>query len=62
MTDDIVTNAIPITNGPDWGVPSGPGIGVEVDEDKLDRYRRLFESRGQFQPYDPVLIGKDLYR
>jgi glucarate dehydratase len=62
MTDDIVTNEIPITHGPDWGVPSGPGIGIEVDEQKLDQYHRLFESRGQFQPYDPALIGKDLYR
>jgi len=61
MTDDIVVNEIPISKGPDWGVPSGPGIGVEIDEQKLDQYHRLFKSRGQFQPYDPALIGKDLY-
>jgi L-alanine-DL-glutamate epimerase-like enolase superfamily enzyme len=62
MTDDIVTEEIPITNGPEWGVPEGPGIGVDVDPEKLGRYHELYLERGQFQPYDPALIGKDLYR
>lgn len=62
MTDDIVVDEIPIAAGPDWGVPAGPGIGIEVNPEKLARYHRLFLDRGQFQPYDPVLIGADLYR
>ncbi len=62
MTDDIVTETIPITNGPDWGVRRGHGIGVEIVEDKLGKYHELFHKRGQFQPYDPVLIGTELYR
>lgn len=62
MTDDIVTEEIPITNGPEWGVPEGPGIGVDIDPEKLSRYHALYLERGQFQPYDPGLIGKDLYR
>lgn len=62
MTDDIVTEEIPIANGPDWGVPEGPGIGVDVDLEKLARYHEFYLERGQFQPYDPALIGKDLYR
>jgi glucarate dehydratase len=62
MTDDIVTEEIPITNGPEWGVPEGPGIGVDIDPEKLARYHALYLERGQFQPYDPGLIGKDLYR
>jgi L-alanine-DL-glutamate epimerase-like enolase superfamily enzyme len=62
MTDDIVTETIPITNGPDWGVPAAAGIGVDIDLDKLRKYHDLFRARGQFHPYDPKLLGTELYR
>ncbi len=61
MTDDIITETLPIVHGPDWGVPQGHGIGVEIDEAKLAKYHELYRKRGQFQPYDPVLIGSELY-
>jgi len=61
MTDDIVVDTIPITNGPDWGVPDKPGIGVEVNLTKLARYHELYRERGQFLPYDPNLLGTELY-
>lgn len=61
MTDDILTDTIPITHGPDWGVPGGCGIGVEVDEDKLRTYHGLFLRRGQFTPYDPATLNTPLY-
>ena len=38
------------------------GIGIEVDENKLGKYHELYLSHGQFQPYDPSLIGTDLFR
>jgi L-alanine-DL-glutamate epimerase-like enolase superfamily enzyme len=62
MTDDIVTETIPITFGPDWGVPQGHGIGVEIDQQKLAKYHELYQKHGQLQPYDPLLIGTELYR
>jgi len=62
MTDNIVEHTIPITHGPDWGVPDKPGIGVDIDESKLARYHELYEKQGQFPPYDPALLGTDLYR
>ena len=61
MTDDILTDTIPITHGPDWGVPGGCGIGVEVDEEKLQTYHELFLQRGQFTPYDPATLNTPLY-
>jgi L-alanine-DL-glutamate epimerase-like enolase superfamily enzyme len=61
MTDDIIVGTVPIAHGPNWGVPSGVGIGVEVDEEKVGKYHELFRSRGQFLPYDPELIGTNLY-
>lgn len=57
MTDDIVVEAIPITKGPDWGVPDKPGIGVDIDLTKLARYHELYRQRGQFLPYNPDLLG-----
>ena len=62
MTDDIVVDTIPITNGPNWGVPEKPGIGVEIDLTKLAKYHQLYRERGQFVPYDPGLLGTELYR
>ena len=62
MTDDIVADTIPITHGPNWGEPDKPGIGVDIDESKLARYHELYEKQGQFPPYDPSLLGTDLYR
>lgn len=62
MEDDILREPIPIASGPDWGVPEGCGLGIEVDEGKVARYHELYRQRGQFTPYDPALIGTDLSR
>ena len=61
MQDDILRTPIPIATGPDWGVPEGPGLGIEIDEDKLGKYHELYLARGQFLPYDPALVGSKLY-
>jgi L-Ala-D/L-Glu epimerase len=61
MTDDVIAETLPIASGPDWGVPAGSGIGVEVDQEKLGKYHELYLSHGQFQPYDPSLIGKTIF-
>lgn len=57
MQDDILKEPIPIACSPDWGVPVGAGLGIEVDEEKLGKYHEQYRSRGQFLPYDPKLIG-----
>jgi L-alanine-DL-glutamate epimerase-like enolase superfamily enzyme len=51
--DDIVKEPLPIASGPDWGVPTGNGLGIEIDQDKLAHYHELYRQRGQFLPYDP---------
>lgn len=60
MRDDILTEPVPIADGPDWGVPDGCGIGVDIDPEKLGKYHELYLEHGQFTPYDPVLIGAEL--
>lgn len=61
MQDDILKTPIPIAMQPDWGVPSGPGIGIEVDEEKVAKYHELYRQRGQFVPYEPKLVGTAIY-
>jgi len=57
MEDDILTEPLPIASGPRWGVPRGAGLCVEVDEEKVRKYSRLYESRGPFVPYRPEMFG-----
>jgi len=38
MTDDLLTEPLAIAGG-ELAVPSGPGTGVQIDPDKLARYR-----------------------
>lgn len=51
MGDDILTEALPIAQGPMWGRIERPGLGVDVDEDKLRRYHEAYLRDGQFLPY-----------
>jgi glucarate dehydratase len=51
MADDILTERIPIADGPRWGRIDKPGLGVEVDEDKLMRYHEAYRQFGEFPTY-----------
>jgi glucarate dehydratase len=57
MRDDVLKTSLPIATGPDWGVPEGAGLGVEVDEAKVALYHDEYRRRGQLLPYDPSGIG-----
>jgi len=50
MEDDILTQRLPIADGPDWGLIEGAGLGVEVDEDRLRRHAETYRRHGQFLP------------
>jgi glucarate dehydratase len=53
MQDDVLTKALPITHGPKWGLPSGVGLGIEIDEQKVGIYHEYYREQGQFLPNDP---------
>ena len=54
QTDDIITEPFVYRNGC-MTVPDGPGLGVTLDRDKLDRYHRLYlEQGGISEFYDPA--------
>jgi L-alanine-DL-glutamate epimerase-like enolase superfamily enzyme len=59
MEDDILTQALPIASGPKWGVPDGPGLSVEVDEDKVEHYHQFYLEHGQFLPYQPQMFDEN---
>ena len=54
MEDDILTEPMPIADGPSWGRIDGPGLGVEVDEDKVAQYHEDYRKHGDF----PTYVGK----
>jgi glucarate dehydratase len=59
MEDDILTARLPIADGPSWGRVDGPGLGIEVDEDKVARYHEAYRRDGQFLPYRHDKAGSD---
>ena len=48
LADDIVKMPVPIMTGPRWGMIDGPGLGVEVDEDKVRRYHEGYKRLGEY--------------
>jgi glucarate dehydratase len=59
LTDDIIEGGkMKYVNGA-IAVPAGPGLGVKLDEDKMRRYEKLFEEKGDYyarfhaDPYRP---------
>jgi glucarate dehydratase len=59
MQDDVLEEPLPIATGPEWGVPGGPGLGVKVDEAKVQKYHRLYTERGQYLPYQPAMFRRE---
>ncbi len=51
MQDDILSQQLPIARGPRWGLIEAPGLGIEIDEDKLRHYCRVHAHDGQFLPW-----------
>ncbi len=53
MADDVVTEPVRIVDG-HIEVDDRPGLGVELDDDKLARYHEAFLSAGYSSPYGNV--------
>jgi glucarate dehydratase len=51
MEGDILKQPIPIASGPKWGRIEKPGLGVEVDEERLALAHEAYLRDGQFIPY-----------
>ncbi|MGH3733888.1 MAG: mandelate racemase/muconate lactonizing enzyme family protein [Acidimicrobiales bacterium] len=51
MEGDVIAQRLPILDGPTWGTPSAPGLGVAVVEDALGAAAQAFARDGQFWPF-----------
>lgn len=51
LKDDIIKGGPFRYEGGSIAVPDGPGLGVELDPDKLEQYSELYKERGGY-PYD----------
>jgi glucarate dehydratase len=51
MKGDIVKGRLPIMDGPTWGVPIEPGLGVDIDDDALAHAVEDYQRDGQFWPF-----------
>jgi glucarate dehydratase len=58
MVGDIVTEKLPIAEGPTWGVPTLPGLGAIVDDNALDAAAQAYQRDGQFLPYQMAKVGQ----
>ena len=56
MEGDILTEKLPIADGPRWGVPEGVGLGVDVDMEQVEKYAALYHEHGQFLPHRPEMF------
>ncbi|HLZ10626.1 MAG TPA: mandelate racemase/muconate lactonizing enzyme family protein [Chloroflexota bacterium] len=59
MADDVLTEPLPIARRARWDVPTGTGLGLRVDEEKVLKYHRLYEEIGQFLPYKPEMLARE---
>ena len=50
QVDDVITEPFVYRDGC-FGVPTGPGLGVELDRDKVERYHRLYLEQGQVNEF-----------
>lgn len=46
LVDDVVAEPLPTASGPTWKIDSAPGLGIEVDEEKVALYHRAYAEAG----------------
>ncbi len=51
MEGDFLKEPLPIASGPKWGRIEKPGLGAEVDEERLALAEEAYLRDGQFIPY-----------
>ena len=48
LTDDIIEGGLMKYKDGAIAVPTGPGLGVKLDEQKMKRYEKYFEEKGDY--------------
>jgi len=59
MEHDVLTEPIPITSGPSWAVIEGPGLGVDVDDERVAEAAARYRVEGQYPPWQGYQLAKE---
>jgi L-alanine-DL-glutamate epimerase-like enolase superfamily enzyme len=54
LEDDVIVGGPPVFEDGALRLPEGPGIGVELDSEKVAVYEEVYEREGEFSVYGPV--------
>jgi L-alanine-DL-glutamate epimerase-like enolase superfamily enzyme len=57
LTQDVVAGSPPSFERGRLRVPDGPGLGIEIDEDELDRLTTMYERQGDFAQWDERVLA-----
>jgi glucarate dehydratase len=60
LTDDIIVGGLMKYENGKLKVPTGPGLGVEIDREKLNKYAELYKELGSY-PYDKDPMRPDWF-
>ncbi|MDQ3890166.1 MAG: mandelate racemase/muconate lactonizing enzyme family protein [Actinomycetota bacterium] len=53
LADDVIAGGVPPLVDGSLVLPAGPGIGVELDSDRVGEHAARFRREGVFSPYEP---------
>jgi len=59
MEHDILKETLPIETAPWWGVPTGTGLCIDVDEDQVAAAAERYRQEGQYLPYSQDQLRKE---
>jgi L-alanine-DL-glutamate epimerase-like enolase superfamily enzyme len=57
LADDVVAGGVPALVDGGLALPDGPGIGTELDRDRVEHYADVYRREGTFSPYGPHAEG-----
>jgi L-alanine-DL-glutamate epimerase-like enolase superfamily enzyme len=57
LDDDVIVGGPPAFDGGCLALPAGPGIGVELDPDRVAALEEVYLREGEFSVYGPVAEG-----
>ncbi len=53
LVHDLLAEEVEFVDG-NITVPTGPGLGIELDREALERYEGVYENYGEFEGYGPI--------
>lgn len=58
LVDDVLAGGVPTLVDGGLALPDGPGIGAELDRERVERYAEVYRCEGAFSPYESNAEGR----